>query len=144
MRRIALVLALAFAGVVVAVYLGGRGSNPPTSAINLVAQESPNTGVVADLRWKATRHLSLTCGATPAAAGSTPAEARAVCHAVAYYSHHVPTRPCVPIGPIPQYRRVLITGSLDGQPLHLAMGLVCNPPPALGHATDAIYSAAFR
>jgi hypothetical protein len=43
-----------------------------------------------------------------------------------------------------KYRRVEVTGSLNRHPVHLAMGLVCNPPPRLSRAVQTIYVAAFR
>jgi hypothetical protein len=63
---------------------------------------------------------------------------------VAYYSHHVPTQPWTVRGVIVKDTRVVITGSVDGHPVHLAMGLVCNPPPALSRAVQTVYVAAFK
>ena len=135
------VLAVVFV-VVSAIYVGTRGSTTAAFGLTLTAQQSPALPG-AKREWTTTRRISLTCG-TVAATGPPSASGRALCNAVVYYSHHVPTRPCVVHGVIVRYTRVVITGSVDGHPVHLAMGLVCNPRPALGRAVQTIYVAAFR
>jgi hypothetical protein len=146
-------LGVVMAGVLAGCSLGGAsgaasgGSTPGTSTpavgLSLVAQESP---VIegGNGPWTTTRSISLTCGPRSSATGSASQSERALCHAVAYYPHHVPTQPCVVRGVILKYRRVEITGSLNGHPVHLAMGVVCNPPPKLSRAGQTIYVAAFR
>jgi hypothetical protein len=108
-----------------------------------VAQESPAIEG-GNSPWATRRRISLTCGPRSSATGSASQSERALCRAVAYFSHHVPTQPCIVRGVIPKYRRVEITGSLNGHPVHLAMGVVCNPPPMLSSAVQKIYVAAFR
>jgi hypothetical protein len=145
-----ILLGLGLSGVLAGCSLGGgsgaassgstpSGSTPTTVGLSLVAQESPALG--ATRRWTTTRRISLTCSV---AAASGSQSGQALCDAVAYYAHHVPTQPCIVRGVIVKYRRVEITGSLDGQPVHLAMGLVCNPAPRLSRAVQTIYLAAFR
>jgi hypothetical protein len=145
MRRIGVLLALVVAATGAAIYLSARGSAPKAFAITLTAQESPNLPRL-KRHWTTTRRILLTCGTRPSATGSAASSAsgRALCNAVAYYSRHAPTQRCLVIGPIVNYRRVVITGLLDGHPLHLTMGLVCNPPPALSRAVQTIYVAAFN
>jgi hypothetical protein len=140
MRRIGAMLALVLVVGLAAIYLGTRGATTSAFGLTLTAQQSP---AAAGAKWTTTRRISLTCGTVPATS-SPSASGRALCNAVAYYSHHVPTRPCVAHGVIVKYTRVVITGSIEGHRVHLAMGLVCNPRPALGRAVQTIYVAAFR
>jgi hypothetical protein len=116
-------------------------STPTAVGLSLVAQESPAQG--AKRRWTTTRRVSLTCSTRPSATSSGSQSGRRLCDALAYYSHHVPTQPCIVRGVIVKYRRVEIRGSLYGHPVHLAMGLVCNPAPRLSRAVQTIYLAAF-
>lgn len=144
MRRIGILLALALGVFSTAIYLGTRGSTPTGFGLTLTAQRSP-AAQGAKRHWTPTRRISLTCGARPAVTGSHTS-GRALCDAVAYYSRHFPppphVPPCAPV--IMNYRRVVISGSLDGRPVRLALGLVCNPPLALSRAVQTIYLAAFR
>jgi hypothetical protein len=108
--------------------------------LSLVAQESPNLGG-AKRQWTTTRKLRLSCNIRRFAghlSGTT-----ALCDAVAYYSQHVPTQPCILRGGIGTFRRVLLSGKVNGRPVHLAMGEVCNPEPALDHAVQTVYRTAF-
>jgi hypothetical protein len=137
MRRIGTVVALVLVGVSAAIHFGTRGSTTSAARLTLTAQRSP---AQAGAKWTTTRRLSLTC-----ATDSPSASGRALCTAVAYYSHHGPRR-CVVHGVIVTYTRVVIRGSLDGRRVHLAlaMDLVCNPPTALARAMRTIYVAAFN
>jgi hypothetical protein len=140
MRWACTMLAVVTVVVSTAIYFGTRGSTTSAFGLTLTAQQSP---ALAGAKWTTTRHISLTCGTLPATS-SPSASGRALCNAVAYYSRHVPTRPCIGHGVIVKYTRVVIRGSLDGHRVHLAMGLVCNPRPALGRAVRTIYVAAFN
>jgi hypothetical protein len=142
MRRIGVMLALVLVPLSGAIYLGTRGSTTSAFGLTLTAQQSPAPPGAKP--WTTTRRISLTCGTDPDTSLPSGSGSRALCNAVAYYSQHVPTRPCVVHGVIVKYTRVVIKGSVDGRPVHLAMGLVCNPRPALGRAVQTIYVAAFR
>jgi hypothetical protein len=118
----------------------GGATGSALEGMSLVAQQSPNLGG-AKRHWTTTQRLSLNCGTQPSAGDASGTAT--LCDAVAYYSHHVPTKPCIVRGVIVKYRRVLISGKVNGHRVQLAMGLVCNPPPKLSRAVQAIYSAAF-
>jgi hypothetical protein len=142
MRRIGVLVALGVVAAAVAIYLGTRGSTTSALAVTLTAQQSPALpGLKRD--WTTTRRISVRCGTQPSVTGSISASGQALCNAVTYYSHHVPTKRCIVIGPILNHRRVLITGTLGGERVHVVMGVVCNPPPALSRAAQTIYVAAF-
>lgn len=141
MHRVGTVLSVVFVVVSAAIYLGTRDSTTSAFGLTLTAQRSP---AIAGAKWTTTRRLSLTCG-TVSATNSPSPSGRALCNAVAYYSHHVPHR-CVAHGVIVKYTRVVIRGSLDGHRLHLALAMdhVCDPPPALARAVRTISVAAFN
>jgi hypothetical protein len=111
--------------------------------MSLVAQESPALEG-GKRHWMTTRRIALTCGNRTLATGPGSASRRELCDAVAYYSQHVPTQPCIVRGVIVKYRRAEITGPLNGRPVHLVMGLVCNPSPKLSQAVRALYVASFE
>lgn len=144
MRRMAIALALGVAlGAALVTYLDTRDQSPPsTLGITLTAQKSPAfLGNPGKRQWRITRLISLSCGGSPTVSGSDTASAGALCKAVRYYAHHLPKKPCVVLGFLGP--RVLITGSLDGHPLRLSLGTLCNPPPALSRAAQTISIAAF-
>jgi hypothetical protein len=149
MRRFGIVLTVALVVCATAIYLGSRRPTPGSSAqavvrFSLLAQQSP-VFEGTTRHWKTTRRVSLACDSRPPEKGAVSGSDQALCDAVAYYSRHVPARRCFVRGLIPlRYDRVVIAGSLNGRPVHLTMGAICNPRPALSRAVQAIYVAAFR
>ena len=148
MRRARVVFAaiVVVAAVVVYVRAGGhpgpRGTAGTAPRIVLLAQEAPNQVGTPGV-WTTTRHLSVSCRPHPGVGRSSSGSARSLCKALAYYASHRPTKRCTVIGPLAKYRRVVISGQLNGRSVQFDMGIVCNPPPALAHAVQTIYVAAF-
>lgn len=126
------------------------GSPPRVGAettVTLVGQQASVVGgqVVA---WRTLAHAQVTCGANPAISGvngNNGVRPSDLCRALAYYPAHSTDSVCGPgtiKGPyLP--RRVVITGSIGGTPVHLDMAEVCNPPAKLATTHELIYVAAF-
>lgn len=138
MRRVGTLVAALAALAVLVVYLDGPGrsgteTKRPARRITLLAQAQGRYGA-----WKTKRHISVACQARP----SARKPARSLCEAIRYYASHRPTRPCLVHGVT--VTRVVITGRFGGRSTRLRMGPVCNPPPALAQAVQAIYLAAFK
>jgi hypothetical protein len=150
--------ALAAVGVVMvlgvlALAAHSRG-NAPTSApeggvttVMLVGQQGRwDTNHVA--AWRTLQRARVTCGANPAirgASGNNGVRPSDLCRALAYYPAHITDSRCSYtsiIGPL-MPRRVVITGSIGGTPVHLDMGMICNPPAELANMHGLIYTAAF-
>lgn len=147
MRRVGILVAALATLAALLVYLGDRrhsggearqpappipvGVRPAGAAgkITLLAQEQGMYGA-----WTTKRRLSVSCAARPSV----------LCQALRYYASHRPTPPCIVHGGIGRSTRVVISGQLGGRSVTLKMGVVCNPPPALSHAVQAIYLTAFR
>jgi hypothetical protein len=98
--------------------------------------------------WRTLAHAQVTCGANPAISGvngNNGVRPSDLCRAFAYYPAHSADSRCRPgtiKGPyLP--RRVVITGSIGGTPVHLDMAEVCNPPAKLATTHELIYVAAF-
>ena len=102
--------------------------------ITLLAQEVGAHGA-----WATTHHLSISCQARPSAAKPS----RSLCAALHYYTRHRPFKPCIVHGGL-IVTRVVISVTLSGHSANLRMSPVCNPPPALADAVQAIYLAAFK
>jgi hypothetical protein len=90
----------------------------------------------------------VTCGAHPAVAssvGNNGIRPSDLCRALAYYPAHSTESRCSYgsiIGPVVP-SRVLISGTINGQVVHLNMGMHCNPPAKLAHMTGLIWTAVF-
>lgn len=144
MRRVGILVAALAALAALVVYLGNQGHSGATTQpapaipvgvhagvpgrITLLAQERGAYGT-----WTTRRHVSVPCQARPG-----------LCEALRYYARHRPTRPCIVHSSLGRPTRVLISGELGGRSVNLKMGVVCNPPPALSHAVQAIYLTAFK
>jgi hypothetical protein len=145
-RRTLVLVAVVVAVVALWVYLrstnheGGRSAGT-APAITLRAQEEG-----AQQGWTTTRRVSVACGTHPTVRGSESESGRSLCEALAYYASHrhasLGPTPCGPV--IQTQHRVVIAGRLDGHPLRLEMGTVCNPTLALGQAVQTIHVAAFK
>jgi hypothetical protein len=107
MRPVGLFLTVCLV-LAVAVWVVTDRSSSGAFGIALTAQQSP---ALSGAKWTTTRLVSVTCHTRGSGASSASPSDRALCNAVTYYSHHVPTRPCIGHGVIVKYTRVVITGS---------------------------------
>ena len=98
--------------------------------------------------WYTKEQGRVTCGAHPAVTGSVgnngirPSD---VCRALAYYPAHSTESRCNYAsvkGPVVPHR-VLITGTINGQAVHLNMGMRCNPSAKLAQTTGLIWATVF-
>jgi hypothetical protein len=138
MRRVGILVGLLATAAAFAVYFADRGHSGSETKraaprITLLAQAQGRYGA-----WKTTRHISVACRAQP----SVRRPGGSLCEAIRYYARHLPTRPCLVHGVT--VTRVVISGRVGGRSTKLRIGPVCNPPPGLAHAVQAIYRAAFK
>jgi hypothetical protein len=125
--------------------LAAKGGGATT--VTLVGQQgSLGNGHVG--AWRTLAHAQVTCGANPSISGvngNNGVRPSDLCRALAYYPAHTSDSRCsvgMIKGPyVP--RRVVITGSIAGTPVHLDMAEVCNPPAKLATTHELIYVAAF-
>ena len=123
--------------------LYGCGSSSSQQVV-LTAQRGTWAGTQGAIDWVTLRRVSVDC--QPPSTASSRRSTTALCFALRYYRQHSTQDRCSyasTIGPMVPIR-ILIDGTLDGESEHLTMGMVCNPPPALGHAVTTIFAAAYR
>ena len=122
-------------------------AGPVHASVTLLAQQGrfSGSGVVG---WRTKGHARVTCGAHPAvnsSAGNNGVRPSDLCRALAYYPAHSTESRCSygsMMGPITP-SRVLIRGTINGQAVHLNMGMHCNPPDELARMTGLIWVTVF-
>jgi hypothetical protein len=117
------------------------------ASVVLLAQQG-HFGAGSVVGWRTTQHALVTCGARPAvtsSVGNNGIRPSDLCRALAYYPAHSTESRCSyasitgPVAP----RRVLVTGTVDGKPVHLNMGMICNPPARLARMSGLIWATVF-
>jgi hypothetical protein len=145
-------IVLVIAGLAIAAH--SRGEQPATgqprrveASVVLLAQRG-RFGGSSVVGWRTKQHARVTCGAHPAvisSVGNNGIRPSDLCRALAYYPAHSTESRCSYtsiIGPIVP-SRVLITGTINGQPVHLNMGMTCNPPAKFARESGLIWATVF-
>jgi hypothetical protein len=124
----------------------GQQGQVEASVVLLAQQGRYGSGSV--VGWRTKQHARVTCGAHPAvtsSVGNNGIRPSDLCRALAYYPAHSTESRCSygsNIGDILP-SRVLITGAINSRPVHLNMGMRCNPPAKLAQMTGLIWATVF-